>query len=145
MTETLEEFRNVSTRPDDSRYVKEILEDESVLIQVKADEVVPDARPAQTAAPEQGQWFQSEASRLQAEGGTDGSDLLDSDIRGGANGQLDKRGIYSLLKTQDYFSMLVIPPVSFNADVEPATYGAAIAFLDQPLNHKRVCSLLMPR
>ncbi|MEZ6122963.1 MAG: hypothetical protein R3C49_07280, partial [Planctomycetaceae bacterium] len=78
---TLEEFRNLSTDPDNARYVAEILEDESVLIRVPADQP-PSGRPGAHGLPEKGDWFEDEGARSKAEGGNDGSDLSDSDVLG---------------------------------------------------------------
>lgn len=137
-SKSLEEFRNVSIDPDDARYVKEILEDESVLIRIP-DGVVIDAAPSPSGNPAAGaQWFDDSAAYSPAQGGVDGGvdgiPLTDEDIKGN---EAKKEGIYSLLKTNEYFSMMVLPPANFKGDLDATVYQEALKFLDNGMNHKR--------
>lgn len=140
-----EEFRNVSTNPENARYVKDILEDESVLIRIQEGETVPGDRPGAHGDFNAGNWFDDANSGVHATAtdGTDGANdgkVSDQDIRGPVGA--DKRGINALLKTSTYFSMLCLPPASFDGDLEKETYNAAIAFVEEPLNHKRALVLV---
>lgn len=56
----------------------------------------------------------------QAEGGQNGAAVADTDIVGDG----DATGIYALRKT-DIFNLLVIPPLSADTNLDPATYSAA--------------------
>lgn len=144
-TGATEEFRNVSTSLDSARYVVEVLEEESVLVRLAEDSTVPDGRPGAHGDFEAGNWFDdvNDGAHSQAEGGEDGGNegrISDQDILGPVGSE--KRGINALLKTNVYFSMLCIPQPTFEADLAPETYAEAIAFVDDPTNHKRALVLV---
>lgn len=130
----LEEFRNVSIELENARFVKEVLEDESALIRIEDGQSV-DGRPGASGdIPPGKDWFEADGAHTAAGGGNDGNGLKDSDVVGSEG---EKSGFHALLKTNTYFSMMVLPPISFKADTDTATYTAAIAFLEESLNHKR--------
>ncbi len=145
-SENVEEFRNVSTDPEDKRYVKSVLDAESVLLRIDVEAGgVPENKPGASGDVESGQWFDdaNAGARSQASGGTDGAVLgkvTDLDLRG--NNQ-PGRGIDALMKTNVYFSLMCIPPASFDApNVEVETYAAALALVNEPTNHKRALVLV---
>ena len=114
---------------DDPRYVKTVLEEESVFVNVAGD---PDARPGNNDDLESvtdnpfdddkpGYYYVS------AGDGADGSNIDGEDVRGSEG---DKTGIYALEK-QDLFNILCIPPFSRQADVDSTTWGAAASYCDR--------------
>lgn len=125
-TKAVEEFRNVSVAPDDSRFVETVLNEESTFVDVVD---VPDARPGAndeldppTSEPfdddKDGNYYASDGS------GADGSAIREEDIVGD---QGDKEGIFALEKT-DLFNLLVLPPPSRNASIGTNTYQAAAKY-----------------
>lgn len=124
-TKMTEVIRNVSTDPEDQRFVKTVLEDESELVRVDPAQP-PSGRPGASGAPQpKTQWHDDPGAYTQAQGGADGTQIVDADILG--NEGL-KQGIYALDKAE-LFNTLCLPPASTSApDVEEQTYSAALAF-----------------
>lgn len=112
-----ETFRNVSVNPDHKRFIKKVLEEESVLARL----------------PGSGPWPRPEATPVNMlgipdwqdfSGGNDGGDLTTADLQGSFGG---KTGIY-LLEKADLFNLLVIPPPTRGGDTDPAVWIAAMKY-----------------
>jgi uncharacterized protein len=119
----VETFRNVSTDPNDTRFVTHVLEEQSQLVRVSG--AVPGKAPSASPSVPQGAdpfddsqptWYVSALSP-----GNDGNDLLDNDIIGN---QANKTGIYAL-DNADLFNLMVIPPLTRDSDVSQGTYETA--------------------
>jgi hypothetical protein len=125
-TNALEEFRNVSTDPNDPRFIKDVLEDQSKLAEVDPGQQVPADAPGEHGEPANGEWFDG-GPFTQFGGGNDGGPLADADIRGQPAG---KTGIYALEKA-DLFNLLCLAPPQrgqSSADIETDTWVAALNY-----------------
>ena len=103
-----EVFRNVSTDPASPRYVKSVLDNQSILARVGAS--IPEFQPA--------------PGELMLTGGNDGGALEFTDYEG-SPGQ--RTGIYALDKA-DLFNLMCIPPFTHDTPVEVSTWTAALAY-----------------
>jgi len=109
----LETFLNVSVEPASPRYVKKVLEQQSVLVRATT---VGAARPGDVSA-----------KAFDVAKGDDGGELVDNDILGD---QAGKTGIYALLKA-DIFNILCLPPLGpgpDGTDIDPGTWAKASKF-----------------
>lgn len=126
-TKSTEVFRNVSTIADHPRYVKLVLDQESVFVNVKGN--IPATRPGANAAldPVTDDAFDDTKSQyyyVSGNNGVDGDEIRDEDVVGKHG---DKTGIYALEKT-DLFNILCIPPLSRKTDVALTTYSEAATY-----------------
>jgi hypothetical protein len=123
----LEEFRNLSTDPDDPLSVRAVLTDLSDLIRIQAGQS-PSGRPGASGNAQPGsQWFDpvnDGTAFTTAAGGQNGNPITEVELKGD---QGAKTGIFSLEKT-DLFNILCIPPVDRNGDVDPDTYSSALKY-----------------
>ncbi|MDL1977365.1 MAG: phage tail sheath subtilisin-like domain-containing protein [Deltaproteobacteria bacterium] len=103
-----EEFRNVSTDPASSRYIKNVLENQSV--RVRTGMLIPDDRPAERES--------------MFTGGSDGDVPVAADYEGSHE---DKTGIYALRKA-DLFNLMCIPPFTRDQDADVGTLTKALAY-----------------
>src|SRR5262249_10238219 len=109
----LETFLNVSVEPASPRYLKKVLEQQSVL--VRATTVGP-ARPGDVSA-----------KAFDATTGDDGGELVDNDVLGD---EARKTGINALLKA-DICNILCLPPLGSGpdgTDIAPGTWAKASKF-----------------
>lgn len=131
-SKALEEFRNVSTDPEDARSIKLVLEEGSDLVRIQAGQS-PSGRPGASGDPKPGtQWFDDTnvgSASVQAAGGVDGGTITENDIlgKGPSATPTSKFGILSLEKAE-IFNILCIPPIDRVGDISPETYAAALAF-----------------
>ena len=125
-TGAIEAFRNVSTDPDESRYIEAVLQDESSLVRIPEGQNPPEERPGEFPLPETGEWFDptNEGSHAKGDGGTDGGNITDEQIIGNES---EKTGIYAL-EDADIFNLLCIPPAVRGSDIEADTFKTALAF-----------------
>jgi len=119
-----EQFINVSSKPDDPRYLPRVLEESSMLVRVKGN--MSSGRPNETRAPKSPPSSppKSVDVPVSATGGTDGGALRSSDYLGSED---DKTGIYALKKA-DLFNLLCIPPAVRDGDTDPVVYSEAMKF-----------------
>lgn len=103
-----ESMLNVSVDPADPRFVPLVVKDDSLLIQVKKDNLgnwsLPNTRPA------------AGTTKATAGSGTDGNALTQNNFTG-PNMDVDKKGLFSLEKA-DLFNLLCIPPYLPTNDVD---------------------------
>lgn len=125
VSKTLEEYRNVSTDPDNERSIKQILADLSSLVEIP-DGVALSGRPSASSDPPAGSnWFDDGSGAFaQASSGQDGAPVSDLEIVGD---QASKTGLYSL-ENADLFNILCIPPIDFISDISPDTYAKALQY-----------------
>lgn len=110
-----ETFRNVSLDEDSPRYVKKVIEETSELVVLTgAGWPRPPATPV----------VDGEFEWMSFTNGSDGEDIVNTDFAGSED---DKQGIYLLEKT-DLFNLMVIPPPTRDADVDPAVWIDAMAY-----------------
>ena len=125
-TGAIESFRNVSTDPADSRYVKHVLELESALVRIAGTlptsptTVTFHTDPAIGIDPF-GNDPTSSFSTASNNDGADGDAVQDADVTGAES---SKTGIYALEKA-DLFNLLCIPPLTRDVDVNSATLSSA--------------------
>ncbi len=110
-----ETFRNVSVTETSTRFVRKVLEQESMLVRVQSPN--PLSRPAPTASP-------VAAGNLP---NADGGPITDAVIATGAGLRDAKRGMYALLKA-DLFNLLCIPPLTRDSDIAASVRDAAARF-----------------
>ena len=103
-----EEFRNVSTNTTSSRYVKNVLENQSSWVRTGA--LIPDDQPT--------------AGEIMLTGGQDGDALVAADYEGDEDA---KTGIYALEKA-DLFNLMCIPPFTGEQDADVGTLTKALAY-----------------
>ena len=123
-----ERFLNLSVDPNNSRFITRVLEQSSALARLSATVALPGGRPDAVAdAP--------------FTGGNDGGLITFADVGDEANLSADRRGIWAL-ENADLFNILVIPPfqrpLDPNPDVDPATWGNAVAYC-----HRRRAMLIV--
>jgi hypothetical protein len=119
----VEAFRNVSTDPNNRRFITHVLQEESQLV------LVSGAAPAQApnatlpTPPVGSDPFDPAIGSFVgvATPGNDGNDISDSDLLGV---QVNKTGMYALEKA-DLFNLMVIPPLTRDLDVAQSTYETA--------------------
>jgi phage tail sheath protein FI len=129
-TETIESFLNVSTNPDNRRYITQVLAQESQFVRVADPDNVPARRPdASEPIEDPGEDpFDSEIpdSFNKFEGGGDGVAIEGAQLTA-KELQALKQGIYAL-ENADLFNLLYIPPFTQEDDVDPGTLGEALAY-----------------
>ena len=108
-----EQHRNLSLDPNSSRFVTDVLREESDLVHISAAVDFPTDRP-------------SVASEDLA-GGDDGAAIGEAQITTGAGLQDDKEGLWSLEKT-DLFNLLCIPPFTGEDEVPPTLWSEAAGY-----------------
>lgn len=113
-------FLNVSTDPQDTRYVGSVLERQSSLVRLV--EPGPPARPRSqvTPGPVPGRPF---IAWEDAQGGRDGSDIDADDLLGSESG---RTGMYALNRA-DLFNILCVPPPVRGGSTPAHVYQAALA------------------
>jgi phage tail sheath protein FI len=115
-----EVFRNVSVDPLDPRFVDTVLNEQSVLVNVRtsapATETPADAS-ASVAKPDG-------TATAQGVLGGDGDDLTDNEITGS---EADRTGVFAL-EEAELFNLLCIPPLTRTLDLDPATWAAAASY-----------------
>ena len=99
----IETFRNVSVTEASSRFVRNVLEQESMLARVKTAGVLSRPAPAANPVP------------ATPAANADGVDITDAQLATGPNMESNKLGIYALLKA-DLFNLLCIPPRTRSGD-----------------------------
>lgn len=110
-----EVFRNVSVTDTSTRFVRKVLEQESMLVRVQTPG--PLTRPAITPNP-------VAATNLP---NADGIAITDAVIATGVGLEANKKGMYALLKA-DIFNLLCLPPLTREADIAVAVREAAAKF-----------------
>jgi phage tail sheath protein FI len=120
----VETFRNVSSDPNNRRFITHVLEVESQLVRVFG--AAPTLAPSASAAPPAGMdpFDPSLAPPVfvtTATAGRDGSDINDSNVVGI---ETSKTGMYAL-EFADLFNLMVIPPLRRDTDVAQSTYETA--------------------
>src|SRR3712207_5354604 len=147
-----ESFPNVSTAPNNRRFVTRVLEQESDLVRVDPTGAFPTQRPADhTDAPPGEDPFKVAGSHTPSNNdGSDGIAPDDSDIIGAES---EKTGIFALEKA-DLFNLLCIPPLSRNTDPDPnRTLSPALAYckkrramliVDPPVDWDRASDVMNP-
>ena len=110
-----EVFRNVSIDDESARFVTKVLESQSALVRV--DGVVPADRPDEVD------------DQVGNTDGSDGDPITDDEI---SHPDLagTKEGLWALEKA-DLFNLLVIPPLTRDADIGSSTRNAAALFAKQ--------------
>lgn len=133
-TQQVEEFPDLSITAGHPRFVTDVLARQSRLLRGCAHD---DVRPARNAWPDppdpQAADLFADATSTALQGDTDGS-ALGAGLFTGPGLRDARRGLYALEKA-DLFNLLVLPPFSDDpadpagaADVDPATWEAAIAY-----------------
>jgi phage tail sheath protein FI len=123
----VETFRNVSSDPNNKRFVTQVLKLESQLVRVSG--AAPSLAPNASAAPPAGvdpfdpslgfPVFVSNATP-----GSDGIAITDNNVVGV---EASKTGIFALQKA-DLFNLMVIPPLTRDTDVNQNTYEQGRAY-----------------
>jgi phage tail sheath protein FI len=124
-TGVVEVFRNVSVQLGAARRIDNVLVQSSQLLRVRG--AFTTALPSPTATPTAGADPWGDSTTIQADvtgRASDGSDLTEGDY---VASEANKAGIYALAGA-DLFNLLVIPPMSFTADVTAPTWAAAAAY-----------------
>jgi phage tail sheath protein FI len=120
----LESFRNVSSDPEDPRFVSLVLEEQSSIVRVPKA-TPPSGRPSEMGAVERGKnWFESDGAYATGSGGVDGSAITEAHILGDQDA---KTGLYALEKTE-LFNLLCLPPAEREGEIGTDTYAAALAY-----------------
>src|SRR5215210_1944459 len=125
-TDATESFLNLSTDPNNRRFVARVLEQGSNLVRVAPPGTVPAQRPSEhTAAPPGEDPFEVAGSHTPSNNdGRDGIAPNDSDIVGVES---EKTGIFALEKA-DLFNLLCIPPIARDGDIDPGRLADALAY-----------------
>ena len=121
-----ERFLNLSTDPNDARFVTTVLEQQSQLVRTKAPVPNPltSFQPAPVIAGSDP--FLDASASTPLAGGVDGPPIADNDISlAGLAGA--KHGLWALDKA-DLFNLLCIPPLAFDTDINATTRTAAAAY-----------------
>ncbi len=109
---------NLSTSPASSRFVTQVLAQDSQLIVVTAGSTVAATRPTVTASP----------VALTAAAAADGAAVTAGEVVSGGSLEANKEGLFALEKA-DLFNLLVIPPYSPSDDVDAADLTAAYTYV----------------
>jgi hypothetical protein len=120
-----ERFLNLSTDPNNARFVTHVLEQESSLVRVSG--AVPATRPAPTPDAT-GDPFPPGSSPFNADG-DDGAVITAAQISS-ASLEAFKQGIWALEKA-DLFNLLCIPPFKFDTDIDSTTRSAAASYCEK--------------
>jgi len=131
-TGATERFLNLSTYANNARYVTRVLEQESSLVRIKDDAVVPAARPTAHGDPQVAgadPLLDNGSSTAFSSDGSDGSAVTDNQI------SLDsleaaKKGLWTLQKA-DLFNLLCIPPLTRDTEVNSQTRSKAAQYCKQ--------------
>lgn len=119
-----ETFLNLSSDPQNARYVVNVLAVESALVNVKGG--APTQRPTATITNADDPADASKYVNANT-AGTDGANITDSQIAADAL-KADRKGIYAL-DSADLFNLLCIPPLTFETDVDASnTLAKAAAY-----------------
>jgi uncharacterized protein len=134
----VETLRNLSIEVDSPRFFRQVIEQESSL--VNATSAALNARPPATEIDEETQQLQYK----KAEGGSDGEEITDIEVKGN---EVNRTGLYALEKA-DLFNILCIPPLAREQDVDSEiTLSAAVKYcqkrramliVDPPANVKTI-------
>ena len=117
-----EVFLNLSVDPKDSRYVTNVLSQQSSLVRVQAKQVGTLPRPDEV-----GPTNPKSKEPVKGTSGAGGGDLAESDFLGAAaeTFEADKKGLYALFKA-DLFNLLCIPPLTSGSTISPTLTTAAV-------------------
>ena len=131
-TGTTERFLNLSTDPNNARFVTRVLEQESNLVRILTPPgTVPALRPVPHGNPPAGAdpLLDNASSTAFAANGNEGVAISDAQVSSGPGLELAKQGIWALEKA-DLFNLLCIPPFTREAggDVGSATRSAAATY-----------------
>ncbi|MCL6693390.1 phage tail sheath subtilisin-like domain-containing protein [Pseudomonas sp. R3.Fl] len=118
-----EVFRNVSVDPLSPRFVDTLLKEQSALVRVLTSAPTTESPTDATVAVANEDGTATAAGTL----GDDGGDLDDGDITGD---QDLRSGIYAL-EAADLFNLLCIPPLTREADLDPATWATAAGYCQE--------------
>ncbi len=125
-----ESLLNVSVDPGDSRFVPLVVRDDSLLVQVKKDNlgnwIVPNIWPA------------AGTFKATPNSGKDSAPLVQNNFTG-PNMDVDKRGLFALEKA-DLFNLLCIPPYLGGTDVDDDLISKAAKYCED----KRAMLLIDP-
>ncbi len=114
-----ETFINVSTDPNNPRYVPRVLEQSSALVRVEKDGggnwIVPNERPPE------------DITLATANSGNNGNALTIAELPGS---QSNKTGLYALEKV-DLFNLLCIPPHILDGDIAQTMITVAATYCDE--------------
>ena len=105
-----EKFRNISTDPTSPRYVKNVLENQSIFVRVPTGGTIPEFQPA--------------PGESMFTGGSDGAVLEFGDYEGSEE---DRTGIFALEKA-DLFNLMCIPPITREVPVALSTWDKALKY-----------------
>lgn len=125
-SKTLEEYRNLSTDPNNERSVTQVLKDLSPLVKIETGKT-PAGRPSPNGDPKAGSnWFDdgNDAAFTQAGNGQEGATVTETDVLGDP---VAKTGMYSL-ENADIFNILCIPTLDRIGSISPDTYAKALAY-----------------
>ena len=149
----VEVFRNVSSDPNNRRFVSHVLELESQLVRVSG--AAPSLAPAASAAPTAGvDPFDVPllpAHTVYVANATPGRDGLAINNSNVVGIEASKTGIYALEKA-DLFNLMVIPPLQREVDVAQGTYETARVYCskrramliaDAPITFTKVSDAVM--
>ncbi len=132
-TGVTERFLNLSTDPNNARYVTTVLGQESNLVRIAAPGTVPATRPTAHGAPPPGAdpLLDNASSTAFAANGSDGSAITDNQISL-ASLQGNKQGLW-LLEHADLFNLLCIPPLTRlpGGNVNATTRSAAATYCEK--------------
>ena len=133
-TGVTERFLNLSTDPNNARFVTRVLEQESNLVRIVTPPgTVPATRPTAHGNPPAGAdpLLDNASSTAFTATGNDGTAITDNEISAPAL-EAAKQGIWALEKA-DLFNLLCIPPLSRDAggDVNSQTRSAAAKYCQQ--------------
>jgi len=126
-TSATEQFLNLSTNPNDSRFVTAVLEQQSTLVRTQG--AVPNPLTTFSGAPPAGKDPLTEAASSTAFGADDGGDggaISDNEISAPSL-ETPKQGMWALEKA-DLFNLLCIPPPTHSGDLNQQTRDAAAAY-----------------
>jgi phage tail sheath protein FI len=125
-TNATESFRDVSTDPNNRRFVTRVLEQGSTLVRVSALGTVPAQRPSEhPPAPTGEDPFEAAGSHAPSNNdGSDGDAPTANDIQGEED---EKTGVFALEKA-DLFNLLCIPPIARDGDVLSGTLVQSLAY-----------------
>ncbi len=126
-----EVFLNVSVDPASPRFVGQVLQQGSSLVDVRRDvsgnAIVPGVSPDATldfGSPPSSPLSPKPRRVTPTTTGSDGNDVVEADVLGSL---ANKTGMYAL-ETADLFNLLCVPPLSFTADVSPTLLAQAAAY-----------------
>lgn len=119
-----EVFRNLSSKPNSSRYIADVLKSQSTLVVVSGDVPGrPDKEPPEVSGQSKLDYFEVADEDIGQDG--DFPTLDDGSFYVGS--QSAKTGLYALEKA-DLFNLLCIPPVTRDGEVSAATWTTALQY-----------------